>query len=275
MNRVQTYSILEEIASADLNTWQDNTLGREQAPGLMLGPPYVYAADATFGLEVTVGPITFMMMDNPNSTLTFAGGTLATTSPTLVAATTYHLFARNNAGVVAFEYVAHASGLPSGGMVFKDGDTARRYITSFRTRPAAAEVIPFYQVGAEYIYRRSLVVSIDDLKVPGITGVDSAGYTTISLAPWMPAHARIAILDVKWRPQATGNSCYLVTDGDTTSDDKAERFEPADLEVVHREIRMITSSAQAIAYKTTGTNTGTSPDFGLEIRVVGYIGNHA
>src|SRR5205823_11615690 len=58
------------------------------APGLMLGPSYILADDATFGLQISVGPITFMMMDNLNTTLSWAGGTLATTSPTLVAATT-------------------------------------------------------------------------------------------------------------------------------------------------------------------------------------------
>lgn len=184
MQRVRTYASLAEILSADLNQWQDNTLGIAQVPGLKLGPPYV---SCTNGTVLNIGAMPFAMIGNANTTLSKAAATYTPISPALGANTWYYLYVYSNAGVLTVE---HSTMEPDASLAFKSGDLARLYIGCFRTNGSGV-ILRFRAQRGRYLYQVSGTTA-DDLLCVNTSSATT--FQTQSVQAWVPAHAGIVLL---------------------------------------------------------------------------------
>lgn len=143
------------------------------------------------------------------------------TLPSLSSGTWYYVYAYpDGSGGVSFEVSTTApdnSGTTGdGGAMWKSGGTARRYLGSFRTYIDGASVVRPYPMlqcgGGRYLYRRSevseaLVPAVHTLTAP----VSLVQQDTVSLAGFVPPHARVALVDLRVQLAASTPSIDLKT----------------------------------------------------------------
>lgn len=180
-----------EIRFRFINQIMSAALGIAQVPGLKLGPPYV---SCTNGTVLNIGAMAFAMANNANTTLSKAETTYTPISPALVANTWYYLYVYSNAGVLTVE---HSIDEPDASLAFKSGDLWRLYIGCFRTNVSGV-ILPFRKAGNTTVYRRSASVVVSNDFAVNMSGGNSTAFADVSLAPWVPPHSRIAMIEAKF-----------------------------------------------------------------------------
>lgn len=246
MQRIYTYTPGSQVLSADLNALQDRAIGAVQASGAFFGPRPVLSSTGTTnlvigasgGIAMGTGSSTAIVGTGPGSTITLSG---------LSNDTWYYVYAYNSATwpsvTVAYEY---NTSVPDGALLIKNSDALRTYIGCFRT-DSSGNALPFRSSrNGEYTYRISKVATAGFLVLNSGTAASPAD---VSLAGFVPPHARIAVLAAEVAG-TVGQRAKLYTKGDTLG-----YYPLAPGGVTQLEIE--TDSAQAIQYEK-GTATSVS-----------------
>lgn len=165
-------------------------------------------------------------------------------TPGALASNTWHyVYAYNNSGSLDFEISTTA---PNALRTTSSSDSTRRYIGCFPTN-GSGQPIPLRMVGGHYVYRQSAAAA-DATRVAN--NLTSTSFADISCAAFVPPHARLAKLRVRFYVDSAGVSGYeLRTKGDTTSV-IASVIAGIDLYEV---LEIETDSSQVIQYKVGGT----------------------
>lgn len=232
------------MLSADLNAIQDRAIGAVQASGAFFGYRPVLSSTGTTNLVIGAsGGIAMGTGASQAIVGTGAGSTVTLTG--LSNDTWYYVYAYNSATwpsvTVAYEYNTTA---PDAALLIKNSDALRTYIGCFRT-DSSGNVLPFRSSrSGVYVYRLSKIATAGFLVLN--TGT-AATPTDVSLAGFVPPHARIAML-VAEVAGTVGQRSKLYTKGDTLG-----YYPLAPGGITQLDIE--TDSAQAIQYeKDTATS---------------------
>jgi hypothetical protein len=213
MDKVVNYSALQEVTAVALNTIQDRAQDHRNMNGWCRGGT-VRSSD---GVNLVVSPIRvqFISGSDVNAYAATASETTVATS-SLTASTWYYLYVYISAGALAFEYSTTAP-TDIGGEVRKGSDSTRRYLGSFYSNSVSA-VNPFRMTRhGRLLYRASAVARATYMRaLNGGTFGTIPTFTDVSLATWLPPHARIAILEVNLDNVVSATGADLRTKGDTT-----------------------------------------------------------
>jgi len=207
MNRVQTYTALEEIASADLNAWQDNTFGLAQASGCFVGArPYLYSDGAT---NITVGPFAGLPIGTAGF-LTQASSVPLSMSG-LTSSTWYYVYVHNNAGSPAYEFSTTA---PTDDLTFKTSDTSRVYIGCFRALTSST-CFGFRMANRRYTYR-NYTSGHDVITSSGAGAISLTSLSSSTVLINAPPHANFVELQSSFVHTGAANIAFYVT-GDSNA----------------------------------------------------------
>jgi len=200
------------VLSADLNAIQDRAVGAAQVYGLFAGYRPVLSSTGTTNLVIGAsggigmgsGASSAIVGIGTGSTITLAG---------LSNDSWYYVYAYNSATwpsvTVAYEYNTTA---PDAALLIKNTDGLRTYIGCFRT-DSSGNVLPFRSSReGTYIYRLSKISTAGFLVLN--TGT-AAVATDVSLASFVPPHARLAILAAEVAG-TVGQRAKLYTKGDSS-----------------------------------------------------------
>lgn len=137
----------------------------------------------------------------------FGGGTLS-------ANTWYSCFATTSGGNLNYEITTTA---PDAALLWKSGTTGtHRYLFSFRTNGSGV-AIPMTMRKGRVVYRRSAIASSLLAVLAGAARTTPVGYTDLSLAAFVPPHARLVTLNVNLTSGGGGSATMdLRTNGDTS-----------------------------------------------------------
>lgn len=245
MQRIYTYVPASQVLSADLNAFQDRVIGAAQATGAFFGYRPVLSSTGTTNL--VIGAHGGVVMGSAVATAITGGPSAGSTIVLagLAADTWYYVYAYNSATwpsvTVAYEY---NTSVPDGALLIKNSDALRTYIGCFRT-DSSGNVLPFRSSrNGEYTYRISRVATAGFLVLN--TGTAAAA-ADVSLAGFVPPHARIAVLAAEVAG-TVGQRAKLYTKGDTLG-----YYPLAPGGITQLEIE--TDSAQTIQYiKDTATS---------------------
>lgn len=212
MIRVATYSPASQVLSADLNSIQDRVVGAYQVSGLFSG--YRPVLSSTGGTNLVIGSHGGVGMGTTAATAivgTGAGSTITLSG--LSNDTWYYVYAYNSASypsvTISYEYNTTT---PSASLTEKSTDSQRTYIGCFRT-DSSGNVLPFRSSReGMYIYRLSKISTAGFLVLNTGTAASPAD---VSLASFVPPHARLAILAAEVAG-TVGQRAKLYTKGDSS-----------------------------------------------------------
>lgn len=142
-----------------------------------------------------------------------AGGNLGVTG--LAANTHYYVYVYVSAGALVTEYVP-SPGVPDDALIFKSGDSTRRYIGPFVTNGSAVPIPMRYEDG-ECVFRRSKIASGGDPLLV-LTHTTLTTWTDVPCATLVPPHARLVGLRGYGFNTSGTTVVQLRTDGDTTGE---------------------------------------------------------
>jgi hypothetical protein len=192
MDRVHTWGALEQVASADLNTIQDNATGLLQLDGLWVSKPIVSCYDGA-SINLTGGGNIIL----GNKMKVNQGGSLNATG--VAGGTWYYIYAYDDGtNKINFERSTTA---PDNYLMYKTGDTTRRYVCAM-IGTATNTVQPFYFSAGRMQYAKSSTAFI--------SSSSSTGTATVSL---VPPHVKLAI--VRATLSAAGSAQILFHGGVT------------------------------------------------------------
>jgi hypothetical protein len=252
MERVETYGALEEVASADLNTWQDNSLGIAQAPYIIVGCPYVYCTDGT---NLKISGITGLVLPGfPNGNYSTAVESTYNPVAALSADTWYYLYAFSNAGTIAF---GETTTPPNNALTTLGAN--QRYLTCFRT-DGSGNIRKFRCDRGDYLWDFSGEAS-NDFRV--LNSGTATSFTDVSLSTFVPPHARMAKIKAILRPTFNEVSDGEIRTNGATGGAHTMRLFGSSLDsgslaldTKSLEIDLLTDSSQLIEYKVASTNPG-------------------
>lgn len=172
-------------------------------------------------------------------------------------ATWYYVYAYFVSGTLTLEAVTTA---PDAMQMHQSGDTTRRYIGCFHTYAGSSNVLPFQMRGGRYHWRRSAAAG----EFNALTSGSATSATDVSLATWVPPHARLATVFARYGCTTTADIVSLRTKADSgnTVDFDVQTLSGQDAAIVEIE----TDSSQAIQYIWGGT--GSSRD--LDLYALGF-----
>lgn len=238
---------------ADRSLWLRNGLN-----GLLVGGDRMHTAAAVSGAGVWVPPIARLVLGSRA-----LSSSVDIEAPTpgggLVADAWFYVYARDSSGVLALESSADP---PDSALVFKDGDTTRRYLGCFRCNSGGTGALAFRKCGRRYLYRGSADSGGGELRVKFGTGAVGS-YTDLLIArddtagdELIPPHARLAILQSQLSPNTGIASLVFRTNGDTGV---AFRHEEADgLSSAYRQWEVETDAMRKLEYTFTTPGGTTS-----------------
>lgn len=246
---------------ADRSLWLRNGLN-----GLLVGGDRMHTAAAVSGAGVWVPPIARLVLGS-RALSSSADLEAPTPGGGLVADAWFYVYARDSSGVLALESSADP---PDDALIFKSGDTTRRYIGCFRCNSGGTGVLAFRKTGRRYLYRGSADSGGGELRVKFGTG-SVGSFTDLLIArddtagdELIPPHARLAILQSQLSPNTGIASLVFRTNGDTGV---AFRHEEADgLSSAYRQWDVETDSSRKLEY-SFATPGGTTSYL---IRCVGF-----
>lgn len=182
MDRVESIAASSEAISATWNGIQDQAASLLQVSGSWRGRRPTLESDGT---DVVVGAHDGFAAGTTQANAVFvpAAGRTAVTLGTLANDTWYAVYARNNAGAVAYSVEAYASAPPNSALTHKNSDRARIYIGCFLTSGSAVPRA-FMMVGGRYVYRTDVILGQIVLNA-GTAGA----FADVDCSALLPAHA--------------------------------------------------------------------------------------
>ena len=224
---------------------------------------FAVSGSAPNNFTVTIGAISSVFVYDGTGyvPLAYAGGTINQTAVqggggTLgAAADTWYVYVYPSGGAAAFEISQTA---PGASKVFKDGDNTRRFIGCFLTNGSGVPQAVRACHG-EYVYEAQQNVA---------SSLKATSATAVSLATRIPAHARIAKVNLrtyKPNPGTGARSCVVggVAIHSASVDTAAEGYTETAAEVV-------LSSSQEVTYQWTTQDATPGEESELAIDVVGW-----
>jgi hypothetical protein len=185
VKRVHTYSALDEVASLDLNTWQDNSGPADIGYGM--ARVRSITSDLT---TITMGPIAFLGPEGDEYTSKSTDTNYVPAG--LVTDTFYYLYASVSGSTVT---LSHSTTSPEPTLRWQNGDTTKAYICSFRTfTSAGTKIVPFRMENGLYLYRPGTGVATAVGTVANAVASPGAVTGTIDCSSRVPSHVRIARL---------------------------------------------------------------------------------
>ncbi len=238
MDRVVTAASLDLLDSDDFNEIQDNALGIAQVLGLMVGGDRLSGAG---GASISISRIRALVIGT--GVYSTSGETTVTLSG-LSSNAWYYLYAYISSGSIAFEL---STTVPDTALVFKNGDTSRRYCGCIYATAANA-ALPFRMCRGDYVYRSSIA---SGSTFRAITLGTASSFTDVDLTTWLPPHSRLANLSANIEYNSAGANLQIRTDGDTTHYEEIQMVS-SDQQKIYRDFCIETSGAQLIEYRVTG-----------------------
>lgn len=220
------------------------------------------SAANNFTVEIgAISCITLLNSDSHNLPFAYAGGTIDQTKVqggggTLgAAADWWYVYAYINGSSLDWEISQTA---PTGNLMFKTGDNTRRFIGCFSTNGSG---VP-YAVRARhgrYVYTEQQNLA---------SSLKATAATAVSLATHVPAHARLAKLNLrtfKPNPGLAARSCVVggVAIHSASVDTAAEGYTETAAEVV-------LSASQEVTYQWTTQDSTPGEESELAIDVIGW-----
>lgn len=176
-------------------------------------------------------------------------------TPTLAGNTWYYVYAHVSGGVLA---VMASTTAPDAALVWKsDGVGTHRYLGCFRTN-ATPKILPFRMTRGRYLYRPS-PTGFGRTSFRALNLGTATAYAAVSLASWLPPHARLAELLVELRTSVVGSvSATLATTGDDAalesvivSQDNASNASAPE----SRTVCLEADATQQVSYKVNAATT--------------------
>lgn len=225
--------------------------------GLLVGGGVAYE-DRGATLKLYVDPIAMTVIQRRS--YTFAGS--ATSLSSMSANAWRYLYAYVSSGALATVFSATA---PDEARVWLDDDArTHRYLTAVRTDSGGIPLM-FHRTGGVVLYDRSNLGASD---LDALTGGTSNTWATVSLAGFVPPHARQVLVEVEVTTGSGANAgAELRTYGATGAGVLSLTVEAitATTQTVRREAWMLCDTLQRIEYERVSGYAGS-----VTIRVLGY-----
>lgn len=187
MDAVHTYAAGDQVASADLNNIQAQAASLFHVSGSWRGRRPTLESD---GVDVVVGPHDGFAAGTTQADAVFvpAAGRTAVSLGTLASDTFYCVYARNNAGAVAYSVEAYTGNEPNSALTHKNSGRSRVYVGTFLTNGGATP-FPFISIAGRVRYRVTTTLALAPTMA---SSGASVAFADVDLAPWLPAHALYA-----------------------------------------------------------------------------------
>jgi hypothetical protein len=222
-------------------------------------------ADYISGLKMAWVSSTSVSVSSGAAVLSSTGSPLTNTgtltlSPSLAAATFYHVYLYNNAGTAAIEAVTTAPAAAYFGTArAKTGDTSRRYLGSFLTN-SSSQIIKFRHGANNKIFYLLGVINQASLNNGAATTT-----TNVSLAAFIPVTSTLASVVLN---NATTNASAYFGNSEMTSPalNVFNTLFAVGPNVANAFVDFVTDASQAVSYLMTATPTSG----GASIVISGY-----
>lgn len=204
--KIHTYSALDQVASADLNSIQENIIPAGEFSGIMKGAWRIYSRSGTS--IVIEDPI--VIQPGNGDEVTYSGGTLTYSPGTLSNSTWYYLYAVDDGTLT------HSSTGPT-----DLWGTTARYLCSFYS-DSTGSILPFFKQNGLVRYRISKVSASKFLLIASGVGAGGTGYNDL-VNTLVPPHTRLGIYYcsiIATTAGAVGVSLRLRTKDDTSNYDE-------------------------------------------------------
>ncbi len=247
MERVQTYTPLQQVLATELNAIQDAIAPVDPLTGWRLGGDLRAPGDGT----IRIAPRRIILNSGGADTLVTTTETTYTPSTSL--STWYYLYSTISGTTETL--VCSSSATPDLALTYWDTHSAYRYLGCFRTNGANV-ILPFRCIRGRYVYRFSKLASSN---FTALSATGAAAYTDLSLAALIPPHAVHAQLRLLLNARSTASTLSIRTKGDTTADSYTVFGTNTGASAGHQVVEPVeieTDSSQRIQYVCVDTGSG-------------------